>query len=141
MTYSYITIINMHTQALHQSQRENAKTLWMITCTHSNCFDLSKVIIKIYNTDKSIANVYLCCFCILRVLLPTLHTLTRPACTSGFILFTIVPFSLTTLLTEYLIATVVWVTITLYCQCCTVAPFHSFNFTSRDYRHAPLTFY
>ena len=48
-----------------------------VTCTHSNCFDLSKVIIKIYNTDKSIASVYLYCFWILRVLLPALHTLTR----------------------------------------------------------------
>ena len=49
------------------------------------------------------------------------------------------PFSLTESLIKYLIAPVFWVTITLYCQCRSVPPFHSFKFTSRDFRHAPLT--
>ena len=38
-----------------------------------------------------------------------------------------------------LIAPVFWVTITLYCQCRTVTPFHSFKSKSYDFRHAPLT--
>ena len=111
----------------------------MITCTYSidyNCFNLSHVFIKIYSTDISIATVHLYCFWILRVLLPTLHTLTTV--TGGFF-FTIVPFSWTESLTECLIAPVFWVTIILYCQCRSVPAFHFFEFTSRDFRHAPLT--
>ena len=92
ITNSYITIINMHTQALYWSCIELIKdvhlnregkvqnALWTITCTHSinyNCFNFSKVLIKIYNTDISIATVYLYCFWTLRVLLPTLYTLAR----------------------------------------------------------------
>ena len=72
MTYSYITIINMHTQALYWScielimdihlnhDRKVSIALWTITCTHSinyNYFNLSKVFIKIYNTDISVATV------------------------------------------------------------------------------------
>ena len=67
---------------LHEGKVPNA--LWMITCTHStdyNCFNpsfnLGKVFIKIYSTDISIATLYLYCFWILRVLLPTHHTLIR----------------------------------------------------------------
>ena len=117
----------------------------MITCTYSidyNCFNLSEVFIKIYSIDISIATVYLYCFWILRVLLPTLHTLTRALTTGTFtagFFFTIVPFSWTESLTEYLVAPVFWVTITLYRQCRSVPPFHSFKFTSHDFRHAPLT--
>ena len=74
---SYITIINLHTQALYWSYTELIKdvylkhnrkvpnALWMIMCTHSinyNCFNLSKVFIEIYNTDISIATAYLYCF-------------------------------------------------------------------------------
>ena len=92
MTYSYITIINLHTQALYWSCIEFIKDIHLshkgkvpnahqtITCTYYidyNCFNLSKVFIKIYNTDISIATVYLYCFWILCVLLPNLHTLTR----------------------------------------------------------------
>ena len=77
MTYSYITIISMHTQALYWScielikdlylnhNRKVPNALWMIMCTHSidhNCFNLSKVFIEIYNTKISIATVYLYCF-------------------------------------------------------------------------------
>ena len=139
MTYSYITIINMHTQALYWScielikdvylnhDRKVPNILWMIMCTHSinyNYFNLSKVFIKIYNTDISIVTVYLYCFWVLRVAKSSHidHT-----CTNGFFLFTIVPFSLRESLTEYFIAPVVWVTITLYCQCHTVAPFYFFQ--------------
>ena len=64
---------------------------------------------------------------------------TDQSCTGGFFLFTLMPFSSTESLTEYLITSVVWVTTTLYCQCCTITPFHSFKFTSRDFHHAPLT--
>ena len=101
-------------------------TLWTITCTYSidyNCFNLSKVFIKIYSTDISIATVYLYCFWIFRALFQTHHTLTRHLLV---VFFTIVPFSLTESLTEYLIAPVFWVTITLLCQCRSVPPFHYF---------------
>ena len=91
ITYSYITIINMHTQALYWSCIELIKYVyinhdgkapkpywWSRAHTDSNYFDLSKVIIKIsLAIDKSIASVYLYCFWILRVWLPTLHTLSR----------------------------------------------------------------
>ena len=113
----------------------------MITCTYSidyNCFNLSKVFIKICSTDISVVTVYLYCFWILHALLPTLHTLTTGTFTGGFF-FTIVPFSWTKSLTEYLIAPLFWVTIILYCQRCSVPPFHSVKFTSHDFRHAPLT--
>ena len=67
-TYNYITIINMHMQALYWScvelmiikdihlnhYRKVPNALWTITCTHSlnyNGFNLSKAFIKIYNTD------------------------------------------------------------------------------------------
>ena len=113
----------------------------MITCTYFidyNCFNLSKVFIKIYNTDISIVTVYLYCFWILCVLIPTLHTLTTGTFTGGFF-FTIVPFSSTESQTEYLIAPVFWITIILYYRCRSVPPFHSFKFTSCDFRHAPLT--
>ena len=123
----------MHVRLNCEGKVPNA--FWTITCTYFidyNCFNLSKVFIKIYSTDISY------CFWILRALFPTLHTLTTGTFTGGFF-FTIVPFSSTELLTKYLIAPVFWITIILYCQCRSVPPFHSFKFTSRDFRHAPLT--
>ena len=65
--------LRMHVRLNHEGKIPNA--LWMIMCAYSihyNCFNLSKVFIKIYNTDISIVTVYLYCFWILRVLLPTL---------------------------------------------------------------------
>ena len=127
----------MHVHLNREGKMPNA--LWTITCTYSidyNCFNLSKVFIKMYSTDTSIATVYLYCFWILRALFPTHHTLTRHLL-AGF--FTLLPFSSTESLNEYLIAPVFWVTITLYCQCCSVPPFHSFKFTSHDFHRAPLT--
>ena len=139
MTYSYIT---MHTEALYWScielikdvylnhDRKVPNVLWMIMCTHSinyNYFNLSKVFIRIYNTDISIVTVYLYCFWVLHVLLSNLHTLTIHVPTVSFY-SQLFPFPWESL-TKYFIAPVVWVTITLYCQCHTVAPFHSFKFT------------
>ena len=87
MAYSYITIINKHTEALYWScvelikdvhlnhDRKVSNALCTVKCTHSinyNCFDLDKVFIKIYNTDISIVTVYLYCFWILCVSLQTL---------------------------------------------------------------------
>ena len=54
--------------------------------------------------------------------------------TGGFF-FTLVPFSSTKSLTEYLIARIFWVTIIIQ----PVLQHPSFKFTSRDFRHAPLT--
>ena len=153
MPYGYITITNMHIHKHYigrscielikdvrlNSEGKVPNALWTITCTYSidyNCFNLSKFFIKIYSTDISIVTVYLYCLWILRVLLPTLHT---DQTFTGSFFFTVVPFSLTESLIEYLIAPVFWVTITLYCQCHSVPPFHSFKFTSRDFRYAPLT--
>ena len=138
MPYSYITIANMYVHKHYIGAVQNSfrmhvhlnregkipNALWTITCTYSidyNCFNLSKVFIKIYSTDISIVTVYLYCFWILRALFPTHHTLTRHLLA---IFFTIVPFSSTESLTEYLIAPVFWVTIILYCQCCSAPPFH-----------------
>ena len=64
-----------------------------------HCFNLSKVFIKLYNTDIPIATVYFYCFWILCVLLPTLHTLTTHVVLA--VSYTIVPFSSTESLTEY----------------------------------------
>ena len=134
----------MHTQALYWScielikdvylnhGRKAPNALWTIMCTHFinyNCFNLSKVFIKI-----RIQCWYIHSSCLFVLLLDSSCT-----CTSGFFLYTIVSFSSTESVTEYLIAPVVWVTITLYCQYRTVAPFHSFKFTLRDFHHAPLT--
>ena len=94
MPYSYITIANMHIHKHYIGAVQNSlrmyvrlnregkipNTLWTIMCTYSidyNCFNLSKIFIKIYSTDISIATVYLYCFWILRALFPTYHTLTR----------------------------------------------------------------
>ena len=138
MTYSYITIINMHIQALYWScielikdvclnhDRKVPNALWTTMCTHYiyySCFNLSKVFIKVYNTDISIATGYLYCFWILPVLLPTLHTLTGHIPAVSFYSHAIVPFSSTESLPEYSISLVVWVTITLYCQCRTISFF------------------
>ena len=104
-----------------------------------NCFNFSKVFIKICNTDISIATVHdqLYYFWILCVYIIANSSHTDQTCTGSF--FTIVPFSSTESLTEYLIPTVVWVTITLFYKFCTVAPFHSLKFTLCDFFHAPLT--
>ena len=118
-------------------------TLWTITYTYSidyNCFDLSKVFIKIYSTDIPIKTVFICTasgffvhYCQLFTLCYPVHYPTRDLLrrlgsdqtfTGGFFLFTVVPYSSTESLTEYLIAPVFWVTITLYCQCHNVPPFH-----------------
>ena len=138
----------IHMQALYWSCIELIKdvhlnrdgkvpnTLWTITCTYSidyNCFNLSKVFIKICNTDISITTVYL------YYVLPDSSCIFANSShidqtfTGSFFLFTVVPFSLTESLTEYLIAPVFWVTIILYCQCCSVPPFYSFKFTSSDF--------
>ena len=111
----------------------------MITCTYSidYNFNLSKVFIKVYSTDISIATVSVLLLDSSCIIVNFSHT--DQLFTGGFFLFMIVPFSSTESLTEYLIAPVFWVTITLYCQCHTVPPFHSFKFKSRDFCHAPLT--
>ena len=70
--------LRMHVRLNREGKIPNA--LWTITCTYSidyNCFNLSKVFIKIYSTDISTVTVNLYRFWILRALFPTHHTLTR----------------------------------------------------------------
>ena len=141
MAYSYITVINMHTQVhwscielitdVHLNHHVKVpNTLWTIMCTHSikyNCFNLSKVFIKMYNTNISIVTVLFVLFLdSLCIIANSSHI--DQTCIGGFFLFTIVPFFSTESLTEYSIAPVVWITFTLYCQCCIVAPFIVQNF-------------
>ena len=152
ITYSYITIINVHTQALYWScielirdahlnhDRKVPNALWTITCTHSinyNYFNLSKVFIKIYNTDIHSD-------CLLHILLLnsscviTYSSHSDHTCTGSFFLFTIVTYSLIESLPEYLIAPLVCHNhiILSVSHRCTI---FSFKFTSHDFRHAPLT--
>ena len=127
MPYSYI---NMHTQALYWSLIELIKdvhlihegkvpnALWTIMCTYSMGYNYL-ILVRFSSkytilSDISIATVYIGLFVLLLdyscIIANSSHA--DQTFTGGFFLFTIVPFSSTESLTEYLIAPVFWVAIT-----------------------------